>query len=142
MKLYLAHPFGSRKKIREWELKVEAETGVELINPFYDATRQDVEEIDSGRADRYEKLVPTTLVERDLKLINKSQGIVAIVDGALSYGTIMEIVYASRFFHKPVYMVVSNGHYKHPWLQYHATEMFESLKEMRKWLKKKAPADE
>jgi len=62
---------------------------------------------------------------------------VAIVDGSLSYGTIMEIVYAGLFI-KPVYLVVTNGHIKHYWLDYHGTIMFESLREFEKWLVKES----
>lgn len=134
--LYLAHPFDSRKYIREWELKVEKKFDVELVNPFYDVTRDDVEKIDLGRAKRYEKLDPVKLVRKDLAQIEEAMGVVAIIDGSLSYGTIMEIVYAC-YYRKPVYIIVTNGHIKHPWIQYHASGLFESFKEFEKWLKKK-----
>lgn len=136
--LYLAHPFDSRKSIRKWELKVEKKIDIDLINPFYDnPSRNDVLDIDAGRMERYE-VSPVLIVERDLKLIGESDGVIAIIDGSLSYGTIMEIVYATIYI-KPVFIVVTNGHIKHPWLQYHATESFESLHELRRWLNKGAP---
>jgi len=128
MRLYLAHPFDARHRIREWELEFEARTGIELVNPFYDAPdRSDVETIDAGRAERYEKLNPHTLVRKDLLLIEQSDGTVAIIDGSVSYGTIMEIVYAYRVFMKKVYLVIMNGHENHPWLIYHSDKIFTSL---------------
>jgi len=133
-KFYLAHPFDSRTVIREWELRVEKQFDVELLNPFYDIEdRTDVEERDAGRAERYEKIIPSDLVERDIQYVLKSGGLVGIVDGSVSYGTIMEIVYAN-IFRKPVYLIVTNGQYKHPWLIHHASRIFLSFEEFENWL--------
>lgn len=131
---YLAHPFDSRKYIREWELKVEKKFGIELCNPFYDVRRDDIVAIDANRTDRYQ-VDPAAIVRGDLTLIRKSKGIVAIIDGALSYGTIMEIVHGC-FLSKPVYIIVTNGHSQHPWIQYHAQKVFTTLKQFEKWIKK------
>lgn len=129
MKLYLAHPFDSRQLIREWELEFEARSGIELCNPFYDAPdRTDIEEIDAGRAERYEKLIPSDLVRRDLRYMLACDGLIAIIDGSVSYGTIMEIVYANMF-RLPVGMVVTNGHVNHPWLREHSSFIFTSFDE-------------
>lgn len=126
MRLYLAHPFDSRQETREIELEVESRLGVELFNPFYDAAgRTDVELIDVGRAERYEKLEPKELVERDLRGIRESDGLLGLVTGHLSYGTLMEIVYA-HMMGKPVFLIVTNGHQDHPWLRYHAARIFTS----------------
>ena len=131
MRLYLAHPFDSRIKIRAVEHRCEEETGLELFNPFYDAPdRTDIELIDAGRAERYEKLNPHELVERDLRGISESDGLLGIIDGALSYGTIMEIVYAMHLG-KPVYLIVTNGHEGHPWLRHHADVVFTSWEEFQ-----------
>lgn len=134
-KYYLAHPFDARARIRRWELELEQSGLVEFLNPFYDATdRTDVEEIDAGRAERYEKLIPEELVERDLRHIAAADGTVAIIDGSVSYGTIMEIVYTHAMYNKPVYIICTNGHHGHPWLQYHAKKVFESPREFEQWL--------
>ncbi len=45
MKFYLAHPLKIRHEIRERELEFEKNTGIELINPFYDPKGKD-EELD------------------------------------------------------------------------------------------------
>lgn len=137
LRLYLAHPFDSRQSTRGRELKLETKCPkLELINPFYDVTRQDVDEIDSGKADRYEKLDPKKLVVGDLQQIHDADGVVAVIDGSLSYGTIMEIVHGF-LMGKPVYIVVSNGHIKHPWLQFHAARLFESWGDFEKFIMEK-----
>ncbi len=137
MRLYLAHPFDLRHEMREWEQGFEERTGIELHNPFYEGNRSDVEEIDAGRAERYEKLDPQTLVDRDLDAIDRSDGIVAYIGNALSYGTIMEIVHA-WYAGATIYLVVTNGHEEHPWLRYHATEIFTSLGDFEDFIAKKA----
>ena len=136
LRLYLANPFLTRQRIREWELKMEAKYAIELVNPFYDTPRADIEKIDNGenvRATRTDEK-NVKLVAEDLKLMKECQGVLAIVNGALSYGTIMEIVYAG-FFGKHVFIVVSNGQITHPWLQVHGTRLFSSFKEFEKCLK-------
>ena len=65
MKYYLAHPFDSRKAMRQWELETEVQYDIEIINPFYDIGRCDVEPIDDGTKARYEGLNSTELVNRD-----------------------------------------------------------------------------
>lgn len=134
-KFYLAHPFDSRDYIRDWEQEIEKKFGIELLNPFYDVKdRTDIEKIDGGRNERYKEIVPSELVERDVQYILKNDGLVGIVDGALSYGTIMEIVYAN-IFRKQVYLIVTNGHQEHPWLVHHATRIFTSFEEFENWLR-------
>jgi hypothetical protein len=49
MKLYLAHPFLDRYEIRLWEDTFEYRTGIELVNPFYDVNREDIDLIDAGK---------------------------------------------------------------------------------------------
>lgn len=125
VRLYLAHPFPAREWVRRWELHTEKKIGIELINPFYDATRNDVRKIDSGRAERYD-VDPVSIVEGDVELICGSDGVFAIVSGDLSYGTIMEMVYA-RNCKKPVYSLITNGEEMHPWLRYHSKKIFTKL---------------
>lgn len=140
LKLYLAHPFDSRHKMREWELRTEFKYGIEIINPFFDVERPDEVVIeDKGstltsqatRTERYGLTDDdvTELVERDLNLIRSCLGIIAIVDGSLSYGTIQEMVYAYNE-KKLVLSVISNGHAGHPWLRYHSSQVFRDLDEL------------
>ena len=104
-----------------------------LVNPFYDTGREDAKEIDGGKRKAYD-IDPTKIVVGDLEQISKSKGVVAVVDGARSYGTIMEIAHAF-LMNKPVYIIVTNGHIKHPWLQFHASQTFESYQDFEKYCK-------
>ena len=130
---YLAHPFDFRFEARKWEERVESQYDVHIMNPFYDTERTDVVGIDEGREGRYEKLIPQQIVSHDVGLIEKSKGCIAFVTGDLSYGTIMEIVYAYRS-NIPVYIVCTNGHETHPWLAYHATKVFTSTQDLEQFL--------
>jgi len=133
MKLYLANPFQTRHETREWELETEELTGIELFNPFYDAPgRFDVKAIDKGDSKRYENLDYKALVGNDLyHLIVHCDGLLGIIDGSTSYGTIMEITYAWLFGVHPIFLLVTNGHHEHPWLRYHSDEIVTTPKDMQ-----------
>jgi len=133
---YLAHPFHDRTFVRKWELEVEHDLPVTLLNPFYDTGRQDIVAIDAGEKDRYD-LDAEKIVEGDLALIDKCKKIVAWASGAYSVGTVMEAMYAwTRQY--PVYLIAENGCGKHPWWRYIATRIFSSPAECRDWLAKRA----
>jgi len=137
MRLYLAHPFASRFTIRPWELVVENKFDIHLFNPFYDAPdRTDVEAIDAGKKHRYD-VNPAELVENDLDILtNRCDGLVGVIDGSTSYGTIMEIAWAHNC-EMPVFLIVTNGEEAHPWLVYHATQIFTSFTDFEKWLEER-----
>lgn len=137
--LYLAHPFDSRAHWRRWELLVERDFGVEIINPFYDEGRDDVERFDRGELTR-SSLMLDRIVPQDLQHIKRGGGVIAVVDGATSYGTIMEIVYAT-LFGKPVYLICTNGLGDHMWLAWHATSIFTSAGDFVAWLAGRLSAD-
>lgn len=131
---YLAHPFDSRHEVREWEKLVEADSDITLINPFYDLEGEDMAGHDAGRLERYEDILASDIVDRDVEAIYGADGVVAYISGALSYGTIMEIVYA--YSHAvPVYLICTNGHEGHPWLKYHAKKIFLSLDDAHEFLR-------
>lgn len=144
-KLYLAHPFDSREHVRQWELYIESRTRFELINPFYDLERNDRKLIDSKgttltsiatRSMRYGITDEgcAEIVERDVEAIRQSDGVIVIIDGSLSYGTIQEMVYAHQMG-KPVYAIIANGHIGHPWLRYHYTTAVPTYEAMTELLK-------
>ena len=130
--LYMAHPFDFRGEAREWEIGIEKRLGINIINPFYDTGRQDAKDIDAGRLARYQ-ISPKKIVEGDIDWIKRSKGIIAFITGDLSYGTIQEMVYA-YLNKKPVYSIITNGHDKHPWLQYHSTKVFTKIGDLEKFL--------
>ena len=129
---YMAHPFDSRDDVRPWELHLEKKFGITILNPFYDTERTDIQKIDEGRQERYQ--VPAErIVIPDLHCIQRCRATIASVTGDLSYGTIMEIVYA-HIYHKPVFIIVTNGHEQHPWLTFHATKIFTSREQFEVFL--------
>jgi len=130
-RIYLAHPFEERRRIREWEKNFERENPhLELFNPFYDADRTDIDAIDRGEKTRYELSVD--VVKRDLSNLAVSDWALAFVsDGVPSIGTIMEIVYA-HIFRIPV-AVIAKKEYNHPWIVQHAIVRFKSIEEFESW---------
>ncbi len=117
MRLYLAHPIDLRKQIRKIELDIEEETGIELINPFYDLVRPEIKEIDMGKLKTCdESLDYVQIVNQDLLHIYESDGIVAFIGEHPSIGASMEIWFALSIG-RPIY-VVSEKHLMHPWIRY------------------------
>lgn len=119
-KLYLAHPFPTRQRIRAWELSFEERTGIQLTNPFYDRTRKDIDAIDRGQMDPYDLTRKyKSIVEGDLKAIDEADGLVAYHrHGIPALGTPMEILYAAFICGKPTY--INTNKPGHPWLVYMA----------------------
>ena len=142
LKLYIAHNFHDRHKIRKIELRIEADFKIELDNPFYDNDRNDIEALDKlpegGEEqkayfrERNTKEMCESIVEGDLDMIRKADGLFTIITAA-SIGTSMEIIWAARVLRMPVYIVTKNYYY-HPWIQKHATRRFKTLREFRQFL--------
>lgn len=148
--LYLAHNFEIRKKMREWEKMIESKYNINLDNPFYDHDRNDIKALDrledgSPEQDQYFKERNTdamvdSIVEGDLELIRKSDGIVTQIKSP-SIGTSMEIIMAARIYGIPVYIITERYAF-HPWIKKHATMIFNNTKEFenfieREWGKRK-----
>ncbi|MBU0959639.1 MAG: hypothetical protein KKB31_06860 [Nanoarchaeota archaeon] len=126
---YIAHPRPSKDKVRQWQLDCEIRTGVILINPFFDMWgNEEIHENATGKVTRYEADA-AMIVNRDLKLLSKSDGVIILIDGNLSYGSIQEMVYA-KLFKKPLFLVVTNGEENHPWFRYHADKIFTNFKDL------------
>jgi nucleoside 2-deoxyribosyltransferase len=119
MKLYLAHPLDLRHEIRAIELAIEKETGIELLNPFYDTGRDDIYRIDAGEIDRHAPdLDHNAIVFKDLGNIEACDGIVAFIKrGTYSIGTICEMWDTAMIKRKPVF-VVSEDSLSHPWVRF------------------------
>lgn len=152
MRFYLAHPILIRDKVRALELEFEANTGHELINPFYDVDRTDINEIDTGiRKPWHGKLDSFDIVTRDVKAILSSKGVIMVIDGVLSIGTFQEQSIASfatlikalrkigvkidfaseHLFDKPVYVVCFHKPWlNHPWLKFFSDTIVESFGEL------------
>ena len=140
--LYLAHSFLDRKTIRKWELKLDGKYNINLDNPFYDHDRNDIQALDKLEDNSAEQLkyfrerntdaMVTNIVEGDLTLIRKSDGIVTQIK-CPSIGTSMEIIMAAHIFHVPVYVITKKVGY-HPWIKYFATYVFKSRKEFEEFV--------
>jgi len=137
LELYLAHPFDSRKNVRRWELKFEKSTGIKLINPFFDepSAGENFADGDVSGKGLYNKLDGNIIVNHDIDIIKRpsTYGILAIINGNTSYGTIQEMVYAKKAG-KEVFSVISNGHEEHPWLQFHSDKTFGCLQHFQNWI--------
>ena len=146
--LYLAHNFETRFGMRKWELKIEAIYKINLFNPFYDADRNDMVQLDKqgeSRRSTHKGLRSFSddeckaLVERDLSAIQHSDGLLTVIKSA-SFGTAMEIIMCAYVYRKPVYIITTNKIIAaHPWLRYMVTvsggEIFRGFSEFKKWLK-------
>ena len=136
MRFYLAHPFLSQDKIKKWQHSVELKTGILFINPFTHPEsweeQKSFQKTSPKNRNSY-KFAVKKLVETDLRFISKSDGVVAVVDGNLSYGTIQEMVYA-KVFKKHLFVIITNGEENHPWFRYHADKIFTSFKDLEKEL--------
>ena len=124
---YFAHPFGSRAIIRQKELEWESRYDIEIVNPFSDLSRNDVVALDEGRITR-RQLDHHLIVNRDLVAIQSCDAMIAYIDGSPSKGTPMEIFYAWQF-HKPVYLIVTDGDQDHSWLIVTCEEIYLSFDE-------------
>jgi len=133
LKLYLAHNLDTRHEIRKWELYIEKNYNVELVNPFYDLDRDDIADLDAGITSRWELDDKRChmIVKRDLDAIDKCKGILAFVTG--SVGTTLEIGYA-KATKKKIY-VISEKFIHHPWIKVYAQGKFATKEEFEEWLK-------
>ena len=156
---YMAHPFGDRLRLRLEEKRIERKTGLVLVNPFYDvAGRTDVKEFDklAKRMKEFDKFskrtklkdsverqkwvsswgvsmkatTPKEVVERDLRVIRQTDGVLAFFTDKISVGTPMEVFYNSHIVKHPTYLIIEDKtKMGHPWLVYHATAIFTSVDE-------------
>lgn len=131
MRLYLAHPWQWRERVREWELEFETRTGVELVNPFFDLGHNET------NVDDFQ-----TIVSTDLSAISVSDGIVCFMDDVFSIGTHMELFYAAttclheqKFGHETIYVIADERVARHPWVRWcsQINPTFTSLDAFEKW---------
>jgi nucleoside 2-deoxyribosyltransferase len=143
-RFYLAHSTTLLKKTRRWQLIIEGKFDIRFINPFYNNLNESADELvevsktKKGLRDYMKKLSDYQckgIMDRDLELIRKSDGIVAYFESP-TIGTAQEIFYASYILRLPVY-IISKKHRHHVWLRALATKTFKTRTEFKKYLKKK-----
>lgn len=142
--LYMAHPFELRHIVRKWELKLEGKYNINLDNPFYDHSRNDIDNLDALKENSKmqkeyfrQRNTPETIsriVDGDLLSIRKSDGLVAYLD-TRGIGTPMEIFFAARILCIPVYVITKRFTY-HPWIMKYATKIFPHRTAFEKFVKK------
>ena len=121
MRIYLAHPIRYRHVVRRQELLFEKRYSIELVNPFYDVDRKDIDLIDKGMLDRYG--VDPLIVERDLQLLRSCDALLYVPCGCESIGSAMEVAYAYGYS-LPVYVIEPSELSRHIWLRFHAKEIY------------------
>ncbi len=142
-RLYFANNFDDRHELRRFEQKIEQVYNIDLFNPFYDVDRDDVKQLDEQGVTRKDLKKQMTvyacqdLVERDLREIRHSDGILTVIKSA-SMGTSMEIIMAGYIYRIPVYAITKTLH-SHPWLCYIVSisggKIFKTKNEFKTWLK-------
>jgi len=123
LKFYIAHRITSRHYIRDTVCPLLRKSGYTIFNPFYKVnkkprkTRIDIGFIDRGEVNPYNIKSSNgckEIVDKDLKLINQSDGIICFMDVA-SIGASMELFYCAYVLKKPIF-IVSEKYIGHPWL--------------------------
>ena len=129
---YLAHPLASRHEVRKWELSFETRAGIQLLNPFYDVHRPDIEDLDSNiQNPRVKDYI--RIVEDDLGLLRSQEGLLCFLDNNPTIGVYQEMVYG--FLDKKiVHTIVREQLMTHTWINYHSKKMFRSLEEFEEFV--------
>lgn len=140
-KLYLAHPLVLRAECRREELEIEKEFGIEIVNPFYDTGRIDIQVFDQnsvGHVKEYcEKLDCDAIVIADLALVDYCKGVLGIIlKDSHSIGTICECWHAANKG-KQLYIITDVEY--HPWirrmLKITNGKCFKNFEEFREFLR-------
>lgn len=117
--VYLAHPYMMKDFIqREFQPVLEG-IGLQVINPFQRPEQETFEK--AMAATGLTRRMCDDIVRMDLEKIDAVDGVVAVLDGENSPGTIMEIFYAAYTRRIPVF--THHGYdqkgrnRKHPWMR-------------------------
>ncbi len=136
MRLYLAHASVDRHRVREIELRLEKELGIDLRNPFYDKEHVNIRRVDSGEIVRNSQQDADRIVADDLEFIDSCDGLLAIFGKEPQpwIGMPMEVFYNSHVLRHPTYIVIENERFRnHPWLMKYATRTFDSIEGFSEW---------
>lgn len=146
---YLAHSFPLRNNMRKWQMMMEGKYNIKFLNPFYNNKfeREEMEKLDKISSKKAQKEYMESwdiskchdIVEDDLSLIRKSDGIVSYFESP-SIGTCQEIIIAALMYRIPVYIITKDCRY-HPWLRYLSNmsngKLFRNRTEFKKFAEKK-----
>ena len=139
LKLYLAHGLPTRHKVRKIELELEAKYNIELHNPFYDSgSRDDIDNLDNNKTcdeirNKFDISHCWDIVRRDLKAIDRNDGVVAYIIGDVGLGTAFEMGYC-YYWTGALLIIVSEKYYNHPWARCYADFIFRNQAEFEEFL--------
>lgn len=124
--IYLAHPYKAMQYGFELTKKLEA-LGLRVVNPFIRKEQAVYEKVLAADGD-FTPEQAREIVESDLEKIRAVDAVVAVVNGDISYGTAMEVFYASYVLRKPVFTMYLLGKslhkgfgQTHPWFKHLTT---------------------
>lgn len=131
---YLIHPRDTRMTIREWELKFEEKTGINLVNPFFDKKGEEAEQNELG-PEKYAVSNKKAIVEGDIAAISHPEvkGVIVIIEKDMqkSWGSSMEIFYTHAVLGKKVFTVIEDDRsFHHPWLNTFSDKIFKTKEEL------------
>jgi nucleoside 2-deoxyribosyltransferase len=111
--VYLAHPVPMKEVGDALQIELE-KAGFEVYNPF----KRNVAE--KPRSYQVSDEEAKAIVEGDLALMNQVDGMVAMLVGDQSIGTLMEIFYMAHVLRRPVFTLVKEDwKATHPWIKYY-----------------------
>lgn len=136
--LYLAHPWDMHEFVRNWELYFERIYKIDLFNPFFNSEGNDIKYAKKGDRELRHiitKKAGNTIVNRDLRAIEKTDGLIAFLEYSKhSLGTPMEIFYSGKILQKPTFVISSNCG-GHPWILSLATKVFKNTNSFEQYIK-------
>jgi len=115
--------------VRKWELYLEEKTGVQLINPFYDVERQEIQRLNEGLHMVYDKHISRVIVESDLSSIEQCDAMLVILP-THSIGCAMEL-YHAKTIGMPVAVYTNMNH---PWIIALADVILHDLNDVLQWI--------
>ena len=138
---YYTNPTRDRHKARVLQLLIEKETGLKLVNPFYNVDGTPTAEIRA--MDRNEKSPVSSgqIVQDDKRLIKTYDGLIGYITNKTSWGSIEESFLAFEVLGKPTYLIfdpdsrgdcevcgcTNPNNPNHPWPIEHSSRVFGTI---------------
>ena len=137
--LYVAHALSYRKEVRAMTEKLEKDYYIKFINPFYQTTRVEIEQLDTLKTqeekEQYKRLWSLNecraIVRMDLEMIDECDGIIAFLTKGI-LGTACEFQYA-RTTNKKIF-TITETYNNHPWVRCYSDQIFINMDEFKAWL--------
>lgn len=131
-RFYFANQFANRHRALALQKNLQWYYEMELVNPFYDAQRDDIRKFDKAEASG--QLLPLRTVEdcrqimfNDLTMIADLDGIVCVLYDHEVIGSFMEIFYCSYVLKLPVYLICYEKSIReHLWIRALCYKIFDS----------------